>query len=96
MYLILALSTYFEVVRKKVVGSNPGWSMIFFSSFCLRFSSRRPLVAKMYPIGVVKRFYTLRLGLKPVIFEFWLLSTTEKVYLSWKNYLALVLIIPSS
>ena len=77
------------------MGSNPDdWSMKVFPQFLLQFSSGRPLVAIIYTIGVVKRFCTLKLGLKTVIFEFQLLSTTEMVYLSCKFHLALVLTMP--
>ena len=68
----------------------------FFLIFLLRFSSRRLLVAKIYPKDVMKCFCTLKLGLETVIFELQLLSTTEMVYLSWKFHLALVLTMPGS
>ena len=68
----------------------------FFFLIWLRFPSGRPLVAKIYPIDVVKLFWTLKFGLKTSIFEFKLLSTTEVVYLSWKFHLALFLTMPGS
>ena len=79
------------------MGSNPLWGMKnFFAHILLIFPSRRPLVAKTCPTDVVKHFCTLKFGLKTEIFELQLLSITEKVYLSLKFHLALVLIIPGS
>ena len=79
------------------MGSNSDWGIqFFFSFFLLRFSSGRPLVAKIYHMTVIKRFYTLKPGLETILFELQLLINTEMVYLSWKSHLELVLTIPGS
>ena len=75
------------------MGSNPDWEMDFFSFFAEFSNCAPPLVAKIYPIDIVKRFSTQRLGLNTVIFEIQLLSTTDMVHLSWKFHLTLVLTI---